>query len=139
MEAETKHLLNTLDGNVKYNLVAIGNVFTTKGHAAQIRMRRELIASLSDKLHTPVVEAEELEKTYMFTFKQAIKFAVFLVFAMGIIISVLTHQGTMLSFVHASTLSGKVIAAVFVVVLVPLYAFLYGNVAKTLLKLVRIE
>ena len=136
---ETQHLLNTLDGNVKYNLVAIGNVFTTKGHAAQIRMRRELIASLSDKLHTPVVEAEELEKTYMFTFNQAIKFAAFFVLAAAIFLSVMTHQGAILTFVHATSLSGKILAAAFVVVLVPFYAFLYGNFAKTLLKLVRIE
>ncbi len=136
---EIPRLLDTLESHVKFNLVAIGNVFASKEQAARTRMRRELISSLSEKLRIPVVETEELKQTYMFTFKQAVRFAVYLVLAASIFLSVFRNQGIIQQFIHSGTTSGKIQAAAFVVVVVPLFAFLYGNVAKTLLKLVRIE
>ena len=57
-----KRLLDKLDTRVKYTLVVIGNIFLDKGHAAQIRMSRELAGALTETLKAPVVGPEELKK-----------------------------------------------------------------------------
>jgi len=136
---ESQRLLELLNNRVKYNLVAVGKVFTSKGHATQVRMKRELIGTLSEKLRVPVIEAEELKKTYMFSPLLAVKFVLFALISAGVFVLVFTHQGAVQSFLHTDTLRGRILASVFVAILAPIFAFLYGNVAKTLLKLVNIQ
>ena len=60
--------------------------------------------------------------------------AVALVYALAF-----THQREVLEFVAPEAGVGKVLAAAVLLLFVPALAYLYGNLAKSLLKLVKIE
>jgi hypothetical protein len=136
---QANRLLDKLDTRVKYSLVVIGDVFLGKGHATQLRKARELASTLSDALRVPVVGANELKKTYMFTAGQAVKLAFYLITVLAVLVLVFRNQGTVVEFVHAQGTHAKLLAAIAVGILVPSFAYLYGTIAKYLLKLAGME
>jgi hypothetical protein len=136
---QANSLLGALDSRVKYSLVVIGDVFTAKGHATQLRKTRELASTLSDALRVPVVGADELKKTYMFGAGQAAKLTLFLVVALAVMLLVFANQGAVVEFLHARGTHAKILAAAAVGILVPAFAFMYGSITKHLLKLVGME
>jgi cytidylate kinase len=132
-------LLDKLDSRVKYTLVVVGNVFLQSGEAARVRKTRELTSTLSDILKAPVVGADELKKTYMFSPGQAVKQILYLALVAAVFVLVFTHQETVVKLLHSEGTRAKLLAALGVGVLVPCFAYLYGTVTKFLLKLIRIE
>jgi hypothetical protein len=132
-------LLEKLDSRVKYTLVVVGNVFLNSGESARVRKTRELTSTLSDILKAPVVGADELKKTYMFSIGQAVKQFFYLVLVGAVFVLVFTHQGEVVKLLHSEGTRAKLLAAIGVGVLVPIFAYLYGTITKFLLKLIRIE
>ena len=122
-----------------YSLVVVGDVFTGKGHATSQRMTRELAAQLGDTLRVPVVRTEDLKAQYFVGSWQLVKLGVFGVAVALIYALVFSHQRAALEYFAPEDGAGKALAAVVLLVFVPLIAYLYGNLAKSLLKLVKIE
>ena len=138
-EANPRRIGLAIDRTVPYSLVVVGDIFTGKGHAVSRRMTRELAAQLADALRVPVVRGEDLRAQYFVGAWQLVRLgasglAVALIYAL-----VFTHQEAVLEFITREAGAAKVLAAASLLLFVPLIAYLYGNLAKSLLKLVKIE
>lgn len=128
------------EGNGKYSLVVIGDIFLSKDPSARKRMKRELALDLRDRLKAPVITADELGSEFTPGLRHALKFAGHLGLVLAALYLVFTHQAAILDFLggplHTSL---PWLAAVAVVVFVPVFAFLYGSVTQLALRLLRIE
>jgi len=147
-------LINTLDRSIPYTLVVIGDVFLAKGHAAKLRATRDLRSFLSERMKAPVVTADELGSQYLFGRRDILATVVFLLLTLLIyfqvftnqepILGFLTHSGRWAETVQASFMSRfewmpKLVVSLVVFLFVPLVAYLYGNVTRLVLKLIRME
>jgi cytidylate kinase len=136
-------LLASIDRSIPYSLVVLGEVFGDRGHAAKIRMKRELQSFLSDHIKAPVVAVEDLKQQYLFGRRDIFR-AFFLLAAVVIVFfAVFSHQRWVLDFLlgdwWAESGLGRVIAAGAVALFVPMVAFLYGSFSRIVLKLIKIE
>lgn len=132
-------LLDAIDRSVPYSLIVIGDVFLSKGEATRKRMVRELQSLLLDNIKSPVVTNEELKSQFIFGVKHLPKLISFLIITVIFYFLVFTNQQPILKFISASTLGGKVLAVLVVVIFVPLVAYIYGSAVNLILKLVKIE
>ncbi len=136
-------LLSGLDRSVPYSLVVLGELFSARGHAAKVRMKRELQSFLGDSIKAPVVGAEDLKIEYLFQKRNLFRALGLLVVTAVLYLLVFTHQREVLRFVSGSwwtdTALGHIAAAAGVFLVVPFIAYCYGSFAKQLLKLIKIE
>jgi len=134
-----EHILNSIDRTVPYSLMVMGNMFLKRGHSAQIRMSRQLLTYLSDKIKVPVVNVEDLKRQYLFSRHDLLNLIGCLSLFILILLTVFTYQEPILTFLTNEELTTKIIAVVATFLFVPSIAFLYGNVARSLMKLIRME
>jgi cytidylate kinase len=132
-------LLESIDRRIPYTMAVVGDVFLSKGSAAQIRMARELRSFLSDNIKTAVVATDELKAQYLFGRRDLLRLVQYLVLAAVIYFLVFTHQKEVLHFLTREGWVAKVVAAVAVFAVVPLVAYAYGTVSRSFLKLIKIE
>jgi hypothetical protein len=137
--AHPRQIALALDRTVPYSLVVVGNVFTAKGHAASERMTRELAAQLADDLKVPVVRAGDLEAQYLTGRWQLLRLVGYALVVALLYALVFTHQREVLRFLTPESGGAQALAAGVLLLLIPTVAYLYGTVAKSLLKLVKIE
>jgi len=128
------------EGNGKYSLVVIGDVFLAKDPSARKRMKRELALDLRDRLKAPVITSDELGSEFTVSARHAVKFVGHLSLVLLALFLVFSHQAEVLDFL-GGPLHSRVswLTAVVVVVFVPVFAFLYGSVTQLALRLLRIE
>lgn len=86
-----------------------------------------------------MVRQAELKFQYGPTLWQVVKLGAGGLAVAGLYTYVFTHQQQVLQFLTPEGTGGQALAAVSLLLFVPLIAYLYGNLAKWLLKLVRIE
>lgn len=122
-----------------YSLIVVGDVFLSKGHAAQKRMARDLSGLLQEKLKVPVVLVDELKSHFLFGPRQLINLLVFAVIAVTLFFLVFSNQTAILRFLHNEGAGAKALAAVGVFFFVPIFAYCYGTMARLIFKLARIE
>jgi cytidylate kinase len=132
-------IVKSIDRTVTYSLIVIGNLFLAKGHSAQMRLTRQLQGHLSDQLKDPIVNAEDLKSQYLFGRRDLLTLLGCLGLFSFILFLVFTYQEPVLKFLSGVELKTKVLAAVSVFLFVPAIAYLYGNVAHSLMKLIRME
>jgi hypothetical protein len=143
VHGERGHLVATCCGAVPRSLVVVGNLFLSKGPATRLRLTRELQDSLGSRMRVPVVTVEELRSHYLFGKRDMIRLVGFLALVIIIYGWMLTHQEAVLRFLVGdgevrSTLARLVVAgAVFLVV--PVVAYAYGTVARSVMKLIKME
>ncbi|MFH1809592.1 MAG: cytidylate kinase-like family protein [Pseudomonadota bacterium] len=134
-----KELLASIDRTAAYSLVVVGDVFLCKGASVRKRLTQELIGFLSDKLGTPVVGSEELREQYAFGARQWFELVLFggiSALTFGLIIS---NQSAVLSFMSEPGTLHHVLSTLCLLVIAPVFAYLYGNFARYLLRLLRFE
>lgn len=151
---DPQRLVDSLDRKVPYTLVVVGNLFLSKGHAARLRATRDLRSFLSDRINAPVVTADELRTQYMVGKRDILRTAVFLLGALLLYFTVFTQQEPILEFLahsgwYAKAIADSVIArfewlpkllvSLVVFLVAPTVAYVYGTVARTALKLIKIE
>ena len=132
-------VVKSIDRTVPYSLIVIGNMFLAKGHSAQMRMTRQLLSYLSDQINAPVVNAEDLKSQYLFGHHDLLKLFGCLGLFSLILFLILTYQEPVLRFLSGVEFKAKALAAVAVFLFVPTMAYLYGTVARSLMKLIRME
>jgi hypothetical protein len=128
-----------IDRTVPYSLVVVGDVFVGRGHAASQRLTRELSAQLGDALRVPVVRAEDLEARVFLGPWQLARLAVFAAVVALLYVLVFSNQRPLLEFFAQEGGIGRYVAAGVLLLFIPTFAYIYGNVAKSLLRLVKIE
>ncbi len=132
-------MVKSIDRTVPYSLIVIGNMFLAKGHSAQMRMTRQLQGYVSDQIKTPVVNAEDLKSQYLFGRHDLLNLLGCLGIFSFILFLIFTYQEPILKFLSGVELKTKALAAVAVFLFVPTVAYLYGNAARSLMKLIRME
>jgi len=133
-------IIKTAEGNGKYSLVVIGDVFLEKDHSARTRLTREFALAIRDRLKAPVVTADELRTKFTFGTRQALKLVVGLALVALVYIAVFSNQDAVLDFVGGSFHEQwKWLAPIVVVVFVPLLAYAWGTVTALALQLMRID
>jgi hypothetical protein len=140
---ETQDLLDSLDRSPSYSLVVIGDLFLEKGHAARLRMTRELQRFLGEHVSAPVVGADELKVQYLFGRRDIARLVGFLAFVGALYCLVFSNQDIVLTFLFGQWWNGsflaKIVVAAAVFAFVPIVAHSYGTVAKSLMKLIKME
>jgi hypothetical protein len=136
----SEEIVMTSEGHDKYSLVVIGDVFLSKDQSARKRMKRELALDLRDRLKAPVITSDELGSEFTVRARHAVKFVGHSTLVLMALFLVFTHQAEVLDFLGGA-LHARLswLAAVVVVVCVPVFAFLYGSVTQLALRLLRIE
>ena len=131
-------LSKTISRNVNYSLVVIGDLFQTKSKAVQTRLLRDLKVFLGEHIRIPVISADELQKKYFLGGKQLTKFFIFILLVSGIYWGLFTHQEAISSFLQ-NYKGWKILAVVFVGLVAPVFAYLYGTIAHVILKLIKLD
>jgi len=128
---------------VPYSLVVLGQLFLDKGAAARLRLTRELQESIASRMRVPVVTADDLRTKYLFGRRDVVRLAASLLIVVALYALVFTNQAPVLRFLFGEWSDGGVLAratvAAAVFVVVPAVAYAYGSVARSLLKLIKME
>lgn len=140
---EGQDLLGSLDRSRSYSLVVVDGLFLDKGHAARLRMTRELQRFVGEHITAPVVGADELRAQYLFGKRDVARLAGFLALVAALYFLVFSNQEAILGFLVGHWWGGaaaaKILVAVAVFLFVPLIAHSYGTVANSLMKLIKME
>ncbi len=139
VKSAPSRLVEAIDRTHKYTLVVVGNMFLSKGHAAQTRMARELRERIHDRLKLPVVSPEELRQRFLFGKKELFRMLLFVAITAIIYVAVFTRQEGILDFLRSDVPQTRILRTVSILLFVPVIAYLYGSAARLLLKLLRIE
>ena len=135
-------LMRSLPKTEQYSLVAIGDMFSSKGVAAQ-RLKRDMLSKLKEKFRVPVIGMEELKARYLFGPKQLLNMIGFAVLFALIYLIVFSFQEPILTFISkgqfGGTLYEKAFAALGVLISIPFVAFSIGGFFGNLLKLLKVE
>jgi len=132
-------LLEAMDRSVPYSLIVVGDVYLSKGHAARTRLARELCGFLGERLKVPAVGVEDLKSRYLFGRGDLIRMIGFACLVAVLFFLILTNQEAILRFFVGQDMISRGVAAVAAFVIVPVVAYLYGTVARLLLKMIRME
>lgn len=151
---DRQRLIESLDRTTPYTLVVLGDLFLSKGHAAQQRAVRDLRGFLEDRIRVPIVTAEELGPEYLFGKRDVLRAGVFLALAALIFFLVFSNQEAVLAFMantgwYAEATRDsflgrvewlpKLVVSLAVVLLIPVFAYSYGRVASAFLKFIKME
>lgn len=147
VRGEAQDLLESLDRSRSYSLVVVGDLFLKKAHAVRLRMTREAQRLVSDHVTSPVVGADELKAQYLFGRRDVARLAGFLALVAAVYFVVFSNQEAVLKFVFGQwggdwgggKVLAKALVAATVVVFVPTIALAYGTIAKSLMKLIKME
>jgi cytidylate kinase len=133
-------ILERVQGNGRYTLVVIGDMFLSKGHSTRTRQTRELAMNIRDKLKAPVITTDELESRFLFGKQQAVTLLGFLALLVVIYGLVFTNQEQVLDFLSGSIHQhAKWLAPVVVTLFVPFIAYIYGTVTGLALKIINVD
>jgi len=140
---ERASLVASCCGMVPHALVVLGTIYSDRDPAARVRLTRELRDSLASRMRVPIVTTDELRTHYFFGRRDLFRLTGYLAVVVIVYLLVLTHQEAVLAFLHGAGSDGSTLArlwvALAVFVFVPIVAFAYGSVARSLMKLIRME
>jgi hypothetical protein len=138
LQGDFPGLSKTINRNVNYSLVVIGDLFLGRSKAVQIRMLRDLKVFLDERIRIPVISMDELQKKYFLGGKQLVKFFVFILLVVGIFWGLFSYQEKILSFLQYYK-GWKILSLVAIGLAAPIFAYLYGTIAQVILKLVKLD
>lgn len=134
-----KALLTAIDPAMRYRLIIFDNMFLSKGEANRKRLCREWANLLSDSLKSPVVTIDEIAVHYHFGLRQALSMALCAALTALLVFVVLRFDQTILTFLSREGFMHRVESGLIILVVVPLFAFLYSTVTRLLLSLFRLD
>jgi cytidylate kinase len=134
-----KTLLNAIDRTANYKLIVFDNAFLAKGASARKRILQEWSNSLNDALKTPVVNMNELQYKYRFKPRQFVKMFMAAIATALIVFLIFRFENQIMTFLSNSDSKMRIIAAICVVVFVPVFARLYSSVTGLFLKMIKLE
>lgn len=133
-------LVSTCCTGVPHSLVVIGDLFLDKNPAARTRLRREVQESIASQIRVPVVTADELRAEYLFGRRDAVRALGYLLVVVLLYLLVFTNQLPVLEFLIAEgSTASRLLVAVAVFAFIPIVAWSYGTVSRSLMKLIKME
>jgi cytidylate kinase len=143
VRGERRSLVASCCGDVSYSLVVLGNLFLSKDQTARVRFTRELQESLASRLRVPVVTGNELKSQYLFGRRDLVRLGGFLAMVVVLYLLVMSNQEPILTFLFGRWSGGswttRLIVAAAVFMFVPIVAYSYGTVARSVMKLIKME
>ena len=136
----SEKLLATISPEINYSLVTVGDVHLHKPAAVRTRATRELAALIAGRIKAPVVSTTELGKRLRFGLPQVAKLAAAALAVSLIYLLVFHYQAPLLDALGGAAHNQRPwMAPILVSLVAPMVAWLYGIVAASLLKLIRLE
>jgi len=124
----------------RFSLVVIGDMFQSKGHAIQLRMRREVAGLIRERVKIPVITADEMQERVLFGKSQFMRLGLYLAVTVLLFGAVLTHQEQVMNFLAGQDWSSyRVLATLGVAVFIPVVAYFWGSAAGLILKLLKFQ
>jgi hypothetical protein len=139
LPADMRRIRGGVNRSTTYSLVVVDEVFLDHAHAARTRMTRELVGRLSDVIKAPVVSADDLHLLVNTSRSDTVRMAALAAVVVGIVAVVFSRQREILEFFSPTTAVAKVLAACVLVIVVPLFAVVYGTLTTSLLKRFHLE
>jgi len=139
MPADMKRIRAAVNRSTPYSLVVVDEVFLDHAHAARTRMTRELVGRLSDVIRAPVVSADDLHQLVSTSRADTVRMVVLAAVVVGVTVGVFSHQREILEFFSPASALAKAIAAATLLVIVPLFAVVYGSLTTSILKRFHLE
>jgi cytidylate kinase len=141
IEGNFHDLLSAIRRDVSYSLIVLGDLFSSKSHEVQTRMRRELSGYLGERLNIPVITADELHTKYLLGAKQYTKMLTYGATVAAIYFLVFHFQQPILFFFgdNEQSFMMKAIRITVIFIAVPAVAYLYGTVTSIILKMLKFE
>ena len=102
-------------------------------------MVRQLQGYLSGHMKAPVVNTEDLKARYLFGRRDMMRMLGYLGLVVLILVLVFSNQNWVLKFLSGAEWKSKALAAGAVFLFIPVIAYLYSNVTRSLMKLIRME
>ena len=140
VSGDRDRLLVALNPEVSYSLVVLGDVFLDRPAAARTRMARELGNFIRARVKMPLIPASELSEKLHFGLAGYVKLVAAAVVVAVVYGLVFLYQVPLLDILGgAAHQQNRWLAPAVVAIVAPLVAWLYGSVASSLLRLIRLE
>jgi cytidylate kinase len=134
-----KNLVNSFKSAREYSLIAIGDVFLSSGSEARKRLKRELIAFLSDHIRVPVIRIEDLKEQYLFGPKQWGMTFIYALLCILLFWGIFSYQDAIIKFLTQPGMENRILAAVLVALFSFLAARIISGFTHNILKFLKIE
>jgi cytidylate kinase len=134
-----KSLVNSFKSSRIYSLVAVGDVFLSSGVESRKRLKRELIAFLSDHIRVPVIRIEDLKEQYLFGPKQWGMTFIYALLCILLFWGIFSYQDSIIKFLTQPGMENRILAAVLVALFSYLAARIISGFTHNILKFLKIE
>jgi len=139
LSADMRRIRAAVNRSTPYSLVVVDEVFLDQAPPARIRKTRELVGRLGDVITAPVVSAEDLLQMVHTSRADGVRIAALAAAVVVIVAVVFGNQRAVLEFFAPTSAVAKALAAGALLLIVPLFAALYGTLTTTVLKRFHLE
>ena len=139
LPADMRRIRAAVNRSTPYSLVVVDGVFLDQPHATRVRKTRELVGRLGEVIQAPVVSAEDLDQFFHTRSSDYMTMAGLAAAVVAVLLLVFTHQKEVLEFFAPASLGGRVLAAVVLLLVVPIFAVIYGTLTTSVLKRFHVE
>jgi len=139
LPANMRRIRSAVNRSTPYSLVVVDEVFLDDAPAARIRKTRELVGRLGDVIQAPVVSAADLLQLVSTRPGDTVKVFGLATAVVAFMVVVFGHQREVLEFFAPASPLSKVFAAAALLVIVPLFAAVYGSLTTAILKRFHLE
>lgn len=134
-----KTLLNAVDRSIPYRLIVLDNMFTSKGHATQIRLLREWSNFIGDNLKIPVLSMEEIRSRYRFGYREFVRMTSSAVLTALVVLLIFQFDQEIFSLLSREGFGWRILATICVFAFIPFFAYLYSTVTSLFFKMIKFE
>jgi hypothetical protein len=125
--------------SIPYSLVVVDEVFLDHAPAVRLRKTRELVGRLGEVIKAPVVGAEDLDQMVRTGWSDYARMIAMAAIVVVVFLFVFSHQIEVLEFFSPTTAGAKIAAAIVLLLMVPVFAFVYGSFTTAVLRLFHVE
>jgi hypothetical protein len=136
---DMRRIRAAVDRSIPYSLVVVDEVFLNHSHAARLRKTRELVGRLGEVIRAPVVSAEDLDQMVRTSWSDYARMIALAAIVIVAFLLVFSHQKEVLEFFSPTTAGAKIVAALVLLLAVPVFAVMYGTLTGAVLRLFHVE
>ncbi len=139
LPADMKRIRSAVNRSTPYSLVVVDEVFMDQAPATRTRRTRELVGRLGEVIQAPVVSAEDLGQLLQTSRSVYLRMAALALVVVGVMLLVFNYQKEVLEFFAPASAAAKIVASVVLLLVVPVFAVIYGTLTTSVLKLFHVE
>jgi cytidylate kinase len=136
---DMRRIRAAVNRSIPYSLVVVDEVFLDHAPAVRLRKTRELVGRLGEVIKAPVVGAEDLDQMVRTGWSDYARMIAMAAIVVVVFLFVFSHQIEVLEFFSPTTAGAKIAAAIVLLLMVPVFAFVYGSFTTAVLRLFHVE